>query len=139
MITNTNDITFNYPKCFTCDRTNVLYLFICSSCDCFYLVQKKDSKQKLRKHKSDIYHSNNNIYKHTSVTPQICTNRFFKYFRFYHVTDVVVEVILHQYHHDQTSSYVTSKGGVFTLFLGFFIPCLLGVYIPFCFLPLNLG
>ena len=65
-LNNDKVITWNYTKYVSYHSTNVRYVLICSNCDEFCLGETGDLKQRLRKHKSNIYHLDNSMCKRCS-------------------------------------------------------------------------
>ena len=58
-LTSGKSVTWNYNKIFDCNSKDVLYILICNNCDYFYLGKTIGLKQRIRKHKSDVKHSQN--------------------------------------------------------------------------------
>ena len=46
----------HYRRYFNCDSKNVIYILMCNTCEWFYLGQTTNLKQRIRKHKSDVFH-----------------------------------------------------------------------------------
>ena len=58
---NDKSMIWHYKRYFNCDSKNVIYMVMCNSCEWFYLGQTANLKQRIRKHKSDIFHPQNSF------------------------------------------------------------------------------
>ena len=57
---------WHYKCYFNCDSKNVIYILMCNTCEWFYLGQTTNLKQRIRKHKSDVFHPQNSFCKKCS-------------------------------------------------------------------------
>ena len=53
---NNKSMIWHYKRYFNCDSKNVTYILMCNTCEWFYLGQTINLKQRIRKHKSDVFH-----------------------------------------------------------------------------------
>ena len=61
---NDMSMIWHYKRYFKCDRNNVIYILMCNTCERFYLGQKTNLKQRIRKHKWDVFHLQNSFSEH---------------------------------------------------------------------------
>ena len=61
-LTYEKSVTWNHNKFFYCDSKDVLYTLICNNCDYFYPGKTIDFKQRTRKHKSDVKHTQKTVF-----------------------------------------------------------------------------
>ena len=54
---NSNSLIWHYKRYFNCDSKNVIYILICNTCEWFYLRQATNLMTRIRKHKSNVFHS----------------------------------------------------------------------------------
>ena len=66
-------------KIFDCDSRDVLYILICNNCEYFYLGKTIDFKQRIRKHKSDVEHSQNSTCREFTEHLRDCAKIFFRF------------------------------------------------------------
>ena len=78
-LTYGKSVTWNYNKFFDCDSKDVLYILICNNCDYFYLGKTIDFKQRIRKHKSDVEHSQNSTCREFTKHLRDCAKNFFRF------------------------------------------------------------
>ena len=57
---------WHYKRYFNCDSKNIIYKLMCNTCEWFYLGQTTNLKQRIRKHKSDVFHPQNSFCKKCS-------------------------------------------------------------------------
>ena len=62
---------------------NVIYILIFNTCDWFYLRQTNSLKQRIRKHKSDVFHTQNTFCKTCSEHLRHCSRMKEPFFRIY--------------------------------------------------------
>ena len=74
---------WNYKCYFDCDSKNVVYLLICDTCEWFYLGQTTNLKQRIRKHKSDVFHPQNGFCNKWSEHLRDCSRMKKTFFRIY--------------------------------------------------------
>ena len=88
-LTNGKSVTWNYDKFFDCNSKDVLYILICNNCDYFYLGKTIDFKQRIRKRKSDVKHSQNSTCRECAEHLRDCAKiePFFQIYPFYHEKD----------------------------------------------------
>ena len=55
-----------YKRYCNCDSKSVIYILMCNTYEWFYLAQTTNLKQIIRKHKSDVFHSQNSFCKKCS-------------------------------------------------------------------------
>ena len=74
-----------YKNYLNCDRKNVVYTLMCNTCEWFYLGQTNNLKQRIRKHKSDVFHPWNSFFK--KYSEYFCSCRRIKepFFRIYQI------------------------------------------------------
>ena len=60
---NNKSMIWIYKRYFNCDRKNVFYILMCKTCEWFYLGQTTNLKQRIRKYKSDVFHTQNSFCK----------------------------------------------------------------------------
>ena len=53
---NNKSMIWHYKRYFNSDSKNVTYILMCNTCEWFYLGQTINLKQRIRKHKSDVFH-----------------------------------------------------------------------------------
>ena len=63
---NDKFMIWHYKRYFNCDSKNVMYIMMCNTCGWFYLRQTNNLKQRIRKHKSDVFHPQNSFCKKCS-------------------------------------------------------------------------
>ena len=66
---------------FNCVSKNVIYILMCNTCEWFYLGQTTNLKQRIRKHKSDVFHSQNSFGKKCSEHLRDCSRMKEPFFR----------------------------------------------------------
>ena len=76
-------LTWHYRRFCSCDSKDVLYVLICNNYDFFYIGQTEESKQRTRKHKSDVIHPNNSNCKKFSKHLRTCSKIKEPYFNIY--------------------------------------------------------
>ena len=54
---------WHYKRYFNCNSKNVIYILMCNTCEWLYLGQTTNLKQRIRKHKSDVFHPENSFCK----------------------------------------------------------------------------
>ena len=74
---------WRYSRKFTCNSVNIIYLVICGSCWEFYIGQTKDGKQRVCKHKSDVFNPHNSFCREFCEHVRNCTNYQQPLFKFY--------------------------------------------------------
>ena len=77
---------WHYKRYFNCDSKNVIYLLMCNTYEWFFLGQTTNLKQRIRKHKSDDFHSSNRFCKKCSEHFRDCSRTkepFLEYTHFY--------------------------------------------------------
>ena len=74
---------WHYKRYFNCDSKNVIYILMCNTCDWFYLGQTISLKQRIRKHKSDVFHPQNSFCKKCSEHLRDCSKMKEPFFRIY--------------------------------------------------------
>ena len=60
---NDKSMMWRYKFCFNCDSRNVIYILMCNTSEWFYLGQPINLKQRIRKHKLDVFHPQNSFCK----------------------------------------------------------------------------
>ena len=80
---NDKSIMWHYKRYFNCDSKNVIYILMCNTCDWFYLGQTTSLKQRIRKHKSDVFHPQNSFCKKCSEHLRDCSRMKEPFFRIY--------------------------------------------------------
>ena len=58
-----------------------IYILMCNTCEWFYLGQTTNLKQRIRKHKSDVFHSQNSFGKKCSEHLRDCSRMKESFFR----------------------------------------------------------
>ena len=91
-IQNAQGETFEwtYNRLFTCNSRNVLYVVFCNNPPDFYLGKTDDTKQRMRKHASDVRHPENSNCRVCSEHLRECSGLvepFFKMYPFYYEDD----------------------------------------------------
>ena len=84
------EFCWNYTRNFDCDATNVIYILICNYCWEFYIGETDYTKQRARKHKSDVFHPENSNCTKLMEHLRKCSNLvepFFKMYPIYYVED----------------------------------------------------
>ena len=76
---------WKYTRYFDCDSANVLYILICNNCWKFYIGETQETKQRTRKHKSDVLHPENSNCTKLSRHLRSCSNLVEPYFQIYPV------------------------------------------------------
>ena len=83
-------IEWTYTRLFTCDSKNVLYVLICKNCPGNYLGKTDFTKQRIRKHKSDVLHPENSTcikcVRHLIACSKY-VEPFFSFYPFYYADD----------------------------------------------------
>ena len=84
-IQNSRGETFEwtYNRLFTCNSKNVLYVVFCVHPPDFYLGKTDDTKQRMRKHASDVRHPNNSKCRICSEHLRECSGLVEPYFTMY--------------------------------------------------------
>ena len=72
-LTNGKSVTWNYNKFFDRDSKDVLCILICNNFDYFYLGKTIDFKQRIRKHKSDVKHTQSSTCRECTEHLRDCT------------------------------------------------------------------
>ena len=80
---NDKSMIWHYKRYFNCDSKNVIYILMCNTCDWFYLGQTISLKQRIRKHKSDVFHPQNSFCKKCSEHLRDCSKMKEPFFRIY--------------------------------------------------------
>ena len=80
---NNKSTIWHYKRYFNCDSKNVIYILMCNTCEWFYLGQTTNLKQRIRKHKSDVFHPQNSFCKECSVHLRDCYRMKEPFFRIY--------------------------------------------------------
>ena len=78
-----NEYTWYYTRNFSCNSKNVIYLIKCHHCWRFYIGQTKDTKKRIRKHKSDVLKPCNSYCKKLSKHLHDCSKLEAPYFEIY--------------------------------------------------------
>ena len=73
---------WHYKCYFKCDSKNISIL-MCNTCQWFYLRQVANLKQRIRKHKSDVFHPQNSFRKKCSEHLHDCSKMKEPFFRIY--------------------------------------------------------
>ena len=63
---NDKSMIWYYKRYFNCPMKNFIYILMCNTCQWFYLGQTTNSKQRIRKHKSNVFHPQNSFCKKCS-------------------------------------------------------------------------
>ena len=77
---------WHYKHSLNCDSKNVIYIQMCIICEWFYLGQATNLKQRIRKHKSDVFHAHNSFCKKFSEHLRNCSRMkdlFLEFTHFY--------------------------------------------------------
>ena len=74
---------WKYNRRFDCDSKNVIYVLICNHCWEFYIGETQDLKERIHKHKSDVYHTLNSNCKKLSTHLRRCSNLREPFFNIY--------------------------------------------------------
>ena len=74
---------WHYKRYFNCDSKNVIYILMCSTSAWFYLEQATNLKQRIRKHKLDVFHPQNRFCKKCSEHLRDCSRMKEPFFRIY--------------------------------------------------------
>ena len=85
-----DQFNWSYNRKFTCNSFNVIYLVKCNYCWKFYIGETRDTKKRVRKHKSDVYHPENSKCRLLSEHLGVCsslTEPFFQLFPFFYEDD----------------------------------------------------
>ena len=80
---NNKRVAWEYTREFTCNPKNVLYILLCLKCHAFYLGKTDDTKQRCRKHASDVLHPHNSNCRECSDHLRDCSGLVKPYFRMY--------------------------------------------------------
>ena len=70
---NDMSMIWHYKRYFKCDKNNVIYILMCNTCEWFHLGQTTNLKQRIRKHKSDVFHPQNSFCKKCSEHLRDCS------------------------------------------------------------------
>ena len=54
---------WHYKRYFNCNSKNIIQILMCNTCKWLYLGQTTNLKQRIRKHKSDVFHPQNSFCK----------------------------------------------------------------------------
>ena len=60
---NNKSMIWHYKRYCKCDSKSIIYILMCNTCEWFYLGQTANLKQRIRKHKSDVFHHQNSFCK----------------------------------------------------------------------------
>ena len=74
---------WHYKHSLNCGSKNVIYIQMCIICEWFYLGQATNLKQRIRKHKSDVFHAQNSFCKKYSEHLRDCSRMKEPFFRIY--------------------------------------------------------
>ena len=80
---NDKSMIWHYKRYFNCDSKNVIYILMCSTSAWFYLGQATNLKQRIRKHKLDVFHPQNRFCKKCSEHLRDCSRMKEPFFRIY--------------------------------------------------------
>ena len=80
---NSKSKIWHYKRYLKCYSKNVIWILICNTCKCFYLEQTINLKQRIRKHKSDVFLPPNNFSKKCSEHLRDCSRMKEPFFRIY--------------------------------------------------------
>ena len=80
---NDKSMILHYKRHFNCDSKNVIYMLMSNTCEWFYLGQTTNLKQRIRKHKSDVFHPQNSFCKKCSEHLRDCSKMKEPFFRIY--------------------------------------------------------
>ena len=78
-----NEYIWRYTRAFDCDSKNVIYIVVCVHCWKFYIGETMDTKQRIRKHKSDVNLIQNSKCKKLSLHLRKCAKSREPYFYIY--------------------------------------------------------
>ena len=70
---NNKSMIWHYKRYFNCDSKNVINRLMCNTCEQFYLGQTANLKQRIKKHKSDVFHPQNSFCKKCLEHLQDCS------------------------------------------------------------------
>ena len=74
---------WEYTRWFDCNCKNVIYIIICANCQCFYIGETGDFKERCTLHKSNAKHPENSNCKKLSFHLKRCSKLKEPYFRMY--------------------------------------------------------
>ena len=80
---NDKSMIWHSKRYFNCDSKNVIYILMCNTCEWFYLGQTTSLKQRIRKHKSDVFHPQNSFCEKCSEHLRYCNRMKEPFFRIY--------------------------------------------------------
>ena len=81
---NNKSMIWHCKRYFNCDSKSVIYILMCNICEWFYLWQTTNLKQRIRKHKSDVFHPQNSFCKKYSEHLCNCSRMKEHFFRITH-------------------------------------------------------
>ena len=77
------EFKWEYTRKFNCNSINLIYLLKCNNCWEFYIGQTENIKQRVNKHKSDIFHPENSFCKKCSNHLRNHSNFVVPFFQIY--------------------------------------------------------